>query len=144
MAKTLKEPLGAPSHGMDSPAIYTVQGSIYKTILFYYSRSDVLIWFLKFKIIWNKNVCQTGIFNNIIRRLIKFQIKSEYLYNSNKVKAMVKQRHLRSLDNYGFYKAMPTFWHYFTKIPPPAFRPKNSLFIRNRGRWFRIWSWFAR
>ena len=43
MAKTLKEPLGAPSHGMDSPAIYTVQGSIYKTILFYYSRSDVLI-----------------------------------------------------------------------------------------------------
>ena len=53
-----------------------------------------LITILKFKIIWNQNVCQTGIFNNIITRLIKFQIKSEYLYNSNKVKAMVKQRHL--------------------------------------------------
>ena len=28
--------------------------------------------------------------------------------------------------------------------PPPSFRPKNSLFLRNRGRWFQIWSWFAR
>ena len=27
--------------------------------------------------------------------------------------------------------------------PPPAFRPKISIFLRNRGRWFRIWSWFV-
>ena len=27
--------------------------------------------------------------------------------------------------------------------PPPAFRPKNMLFIRNRGRWFRISTSFS-
>ena len=27
---------------------------------------------------------------------------------------------------------------------PPLKRPKNSVFLRNRGRWFRIWSWFSR
>ena len=31
-------------------------------------------------------------------------------------------------------------WHYWR--PPPAFRPKVSVFLRNRARWFRIWSWF--
>ena len=27
--------------------------------------------------------------------------------------------------------------------PPPAFRPKNRLFLRNWGRWFRISTSFA-
>ena len=29
------------------------------------------------------------------------------------------------------------------ETPPPAFRPKYNVFLRNRGRWFRICSWFA-
>ena len=64
--------------------------------LYYYILFKFVL-FLKIKIILNKNVCQNKIFNNIITRIIKFQIKSKYLYNSNKVKAMVK--HLQSLEN---------------------------------------------
>ena len=33
-------------------------------------------------------------------------------------------------------------WHSFTN-PLPAFRPKNRLFLRNRGRWFRISTSFS-
>ena len=34
----------------------------------------------------------------------------------------------------------PTILRYYFTTPPPAFRPKNSVFLCNRYRWFRIWS----
>ena len=46
-----------------------------------------------------------------------------------KLKSYSCKRHLKVLELVG---------------KTPSFRPKNSLFLRNRGRWFRIWSWFAR
>ena len=45
------------------------------------------------------------------------------------------------INFFTFYFYIYLLWYGGTA--PPSFRPNNSLFLRNRCRWFRIWPWFA-